>query len=259
MPLVTSVGYARRRSLGDSHVFVCRAVVTQKAVLPHHLYHSLNKNYIRHLADFLPFFFWGEDGLVGARNQFAGIVAVENGDTSAVHKMVVGAVVDEQDAARGEERRGTGFDDARVKHARAARENGRFGSFGPVKQIVRIGEAHLVGLVGGGAEPVHPILAVDFCGGDGARLGPTFVPVSFVSRKNHAFALPVEQVARGGQAELRVLFVVAGIGEVIGVTEFLQARIFDAAIFFVVSFGGEYWLEAASEVDAGGAFGVGEA
>src|SRR5207245_11051687 len=104
------------RSLGDAHEFVCRAVVTQKAVLPHHLYHSLNKNYIRHLADFLPFFFWGEDGLVGARNQFAGIVAVENGDTSAVDKMVVGAVGDEQDAARGEEWRGTGFTDAGVQH-----------------------------------------------------------------------------------------------------------------------------------------------
>jgi len=71
--------------------------------------------------------------------------------------------------------------------------------------------------------------------------------------------LPVEEIFGGGEAELRVDFVVGGVGEVVGVAEFLEAGIFDAAIFFVVGFGGEDGLGAAGEVEAVGAFGVADA
>src|SRR6266404_4901915 len=49
-------------------------------------------------------------------------------------------------------------------------------------------------IVVGGAEPVHPILAVDFLGHDRAGLRPTSVPVSFVGGKDHAFAFPMNEV-----------------------------------------------------------------
>src|SRR5205814_3077931 len=83
--------------------------------------------------------------------------------------------------------------------------------------------------------------------------------VSVVGGKDHAFAVPVDEIARGGEAKLGVFFVVAGVGEVPSVAEFLEAGIFDAAVFFVRGFGGEHRLGAASEVEAVGAFGVAEA
>ena len=69
----------------------------------------------------------------------------------------------------------------------------------------------------------------------------------------------MDEIAGGGETELSVFFVVAGVGEVESVAEFLEARVFDAAIFFVGSFGGEDGFRAAGEVDAVGAFRVAEA
>src|SRR5260370_692747 len=115
-----------------------------------------------------------------------------------------------------------GLDAARSNLSGAARKARSLRGFGPVKEIGGVGEAHLVGLIGGSAEPVHPIFAVDLLGNNGAGFCPAFVPISFVGGKDPAFALPVEQVARTGEAKLRVLFVVAGVGEGIGVTEFLD-------------------------------------
>src|SRR6266699_3011694 len=136
----------------------------------------------------------------------------------------------------------------RSKMATAARKDRRVCRFGPVKQIVGVGKTHLVGLVGGGAEPVHPIFAIDFYGDDGAGLGPADVPVALVGGEDHTFALPMNQVARGGKAKLRVLLVVSGVGEVVGAAEFL-----------VVSFGGEDRFGFAREMDGVDAFGIAEA
>ena len=44
------------------------------------------------------------------------------------------------------------------------------------------------------------------------------------------------EVAGSGQAKLRIFFVVAGVGEIVRVADFLQARILDAAVFLVVGF-----------------------
>src|SRR6266699_2393921 len=147
----------------------------------------------------------------------------------------------------------------RSKMATAARKDRRVCRFGPVKQIVGVGKTHLVGLVGGGAEPVHPIFAIDFYGDDGAGLGPADVPVALVGGEDHTFALPMNQVARSGKAKLGVLLVVACVSQVISVAEFLEARVFDPAAFLVVSFGGEDRFGFAREMDGVDAFGIAEA
>jgi len=46
------------------------------------------------LADFFPGFLRREDGGVGAEEEFAGVVAVEDGDGSAIDELVVGAKED---------------------------------------------------------------------------------------------------------------------------------------------------------------------
>src|SRR5438445_5594916 len=60
--------------------------------------------YTLSLHDALPIYFFPgflrrEDGGVGAEEEFAGVVAVEDGDGSAIDELVVGAAVDEDDAA----------------------------------------------------------------------------------------------------------------------------------------------------------------
>src|SRR6266850_2338866 len=251
-----SVWRSSRRGFGHPHILVGGAVVKQEPIAIAD--HAFDEDDVGDLADFLPFLFRGEDGGIGAEEQFAGIAAVEDGDGGAIDKLIVGTVVDQDDAALGENRWGTGLDDARVKLSRAARKNRRGCGFGPVKEIGGIGEPHLVSLVGGSAKPVHPVFAVDFFGDDSARFRPRDIPISLVRRKYHALAFPVNQVAGRGKAKLRVFLVVAGVGEVEEVADFLQARVFDTAIFFVVGFGGEYRLGAAREMEAISAFGVAE-
>src|SRR6267378_3593329 len=75
----------------DADEFVGGAVIEEKAVFL--LHHPFNKNYVRDLANFLPFFFGGEDGSVGAGEELAGIVTVEDGNRGAIDELIVGAVV----------------------------------------------------------------------------------------------------------------------------------------------------------------------
>src|SRR6266568_4030977 len=224
-----SVRSADNVGFGNTNILVGAAVVEKETIGPVH--HSFDEDDVRNLADLLPLFFGREDGGVGAREEFARIAAVEDGNAGAIDEMVVGAVVNEDDAARGEDRRRAGLDDARIKFSGAARENRSLRGFGPVEKIARIREAHLIGLVRGGAEPVHPVFSADFFRDDGAGLGPAYVPVSFVGGKDHALAFPMGQVTGSGEAKLRVFFVVAGVSEVVGLAELLQARISDAAVF----------------------------
>src|SRR5712664_1724168 len=80
-----------------SDVFVGPAVVKEPvAALSHH---TLNEYNVWHLPDLFPFFLGGEDGRVGAREQLSRVVAVEDGDGSAIDEMVVGAIVNEHDTA----------------------------------------------------------------------------------------------------------------------------------------------------------------
>src|SRR5260370_33766641 len=56
-----------------------------------------------------------------------------------------------------------------------------------------------------------------------------------------------------------MVFVIAGVGGVKGVAEFLEAWVLDAAVFFVAGFGREDWIGAAREVNPIGTLGIAEA
>ena len=74
----------------------------------------------------------------------------------------------------------------------------------------------------------------------------------------------MDQVLRSGQTQLRVFvvgsatvqIVVAGIGQVIGIAKFLQARIFYAAAFFVGRVGLQNWLGALGKMNSVAARGI---
>src|SRR5260370_33943587 len=246
-----------RSSFRHAHIFVGAAVVKEPAIALSR--HPLNKYNVRHLANLLPFFFRGEDGLIGSRDEFSRIVAVKHRDASAIDEIVVRAVVDEYDAARRKDRRRARLDHARIKFSRSARQHRRGSRFGPVDEIGGVRESHLVGLVGGGAKPVHPVFAADFFRDDSARFGPPGVPISLVRRKDHALALPVEQVAGSGEAKLRVLLVVAGVRGVEGAAEFLQPPALAAPLLFALGFRREHRLGAARGGNAVAALGLAQA
>src|SRR5882762_1599433 len=123
---------------GHSDVFVGGTVVEEETISV--LHQPFNEDNVGYLADFLPIFFGGEDGGVGTGEEFPGIAPVEDGDAGAIDKFVVGAVVDQEDAARCEDWRGAGLDHARVELPRTAWKNRRVGCFGPVNEIGRVGE-----------------------------------------------------------------------------------------------------------------------
>jgi len=93
--------------------------------------HTFDKDDVWNLANFFPVPFGGEDGCFGAVEEFAWIGAIEDGYGGAVDQIVIGTVVNENDALGRENRRRTGFDDAGVKHSGAARKNGSLRGFGP--------------------------------------------------------------------------------------------------------------------------------
>jgi hypothetical protein len=120
-----------------------------------------------------------------------------------------------------------------------------------VQQIIGVGKTHLVGVVGCGAEPVHPIVVSRLLvRDDGARFRPTDVPVAFVGGQENAFAFPVQQVVGCGKAELRVFFVVAGVGHVIGAFDVHDAGIFYASAVLVIGFGRKDRVGMAREANA---------
>src|SRR5258707_15648721 len=120
---------------GHSDVFVGATVVEEETI--NVLHQPFNEDNVGYLADFLPIFFGGEDGGVGTGEEFPGIAPVEDGDAGAIDKFVVGAVVDQEDAARCEDWRGAGLGPAGVEPPRAGGENTRAWWMGPVEGVPR--------------------------------------------------------------------------------------------------------------------------
>src|ERR1700687_2143674 len=110
------------------------------------------------------------------------IVAVEDGEAGAVNELIVGAVVQQDDAGWGEDGCRAGFSHTRVELSGTDGEHGRVERLGPVDEVGGVDESGLIGLVGGGAEKIHPVLAVDFYGHDGSRLRPADVPFALIGR-----------------------------------------------------------------------------
>ena len=104
--ILFSVRSADNVGFGDADVFVGGTVVEEEVVtkgseVPFlaQLSHPFYEDDIGDLADLLPLLLGEEDGGVGAREEFARIAAVENGNTGAIDELIVGAVVNEDDAA----------------------------------------------------------------------------------------------------------------------------------------------------------------
>src|ERR1019366_3144308 len=136
------------RRFRHADVFVRAAVIEQVAVASSD--HALDKDDIRYLTDFFPFLFGREDGLLAAVKYFARVLAVENCDCGAVNEFVVSAVVEQHNPVGRQDWRWSGLDHARVELSRPARQYGRLGRFGPVNEVGRISQPHLVVLVGSG-------------------------------------------------------------------------------------------------------------
>ncbi len=68
---------------------------TISAVVLHHAFYEHN---IGHLANFLPLFFWLEDGVITSPNELARIFAIKDRHAGAVRELVVGAVVNENNS-----------------------------------------------------------------------------------------------------------------------------------------------------------------
>src|SRR5262249_2632484 len=115
------------------------------------------------------------------------------------------------------------------------------------------------GFVGGSAEPIHPIFAMNFFGEDGAGFGPAPIPVALIRGENHPETLPMNEIGRSCQAKLCVFLVVAGVGEVVGLIDLYKPRVFHSAVFFVVLFGRENWVGLARKVNSVGTVRIAEA
>src|SRR5437870_5064386 len=114
--------------------------------------------------------------------------------------------------------------------ARTALEHGPVERLYPVHQVRRISHAHLIGVFSDVGHEIHPVLAFDLLRDDGSGFGPADVPTPFVRWQDHALTFPVDQVSGGSQTELRVLFVVASISQVVSITDLDQPWVFQAAV-----------------------------
>src|SRR6476620_3712136 len=85
------------RRFGHSDILISAAVIEEvSALLLHHAFYEHN---IGRLADFLPLFFWLEDGVIGSPKELARILTVEDSNASAIDKLFVRAVVNENNSA----------------------------------------------------------------------------------------------------------------------------------------------------------------
>src|SRR6266436_484802 len=82
---------------GYSHVLIRCTVVEEPALALAR--HSFNKDHVRNLPDFLPFFFRTENRLIRTRKQLAGISGVKYCNSSAINQLVVSAVINQHDSA----------------------------------------------------------------------------------------------------------------------------------------------------------------
>jgi hypothetical protein len=96
-----------KMGFGYSYVLIRTAVEEKKVVALGD--GAFDEDYVRNLADLFPVLFGGEDGIVAARQQVAGILAVEDGEAGAVDEFVIGAVVDEDDATGRKDGCGAGL------------------------------------------------------------------------------------------------------------------------------------------------------
>src|SRR5258708_17456475 len=86
---------ADRRSC-DTDVFVCATVIEQPAVSLAD--HAFDKNHIRHLSHFFPLFFRTKYRFLRTGENLCGILFVDEDPAGGIKKVVVGAVVPQENA-----------------------------------------------------------------------------------------------------------------------------------------------------------------
>src|SRR5579871_2407444 len=131
-------------------------------------------------------------------------------------------------------------------------------SIPPVQKVRGLRDSHLTGFILRLPQIIHPIFPADFHWNDSARLCPSHVPCAAVGRQNHTAPLPVDEIRRCRKAELSVFsarpfaihVVIPGIGQVPGVVEANEARVFHAASFFVGGFATHHRHRAADEMSS---------
>src|SRR5437667_6244721 len=133
---------------------VCAAVVKEPFFSA--LRHSFYEDHVWHLPDFLPLLVRPEYRLVAPVQDFARIVPVKHRNPRAVNELVIRSVINQHDTLRCKKRRRARLHDARIKFSRATRQYRHIELLSPVQQIGRTRYSHLIGLVGGRSEPIHP-------------------------------------------------------------------------------------------------------
>src|SRR6266851_7578765 len=242
------------RSTNHTHVLV-RATIIEKPT-PSIAHESLHKHYIRYLSDFFPFGPWRKNGCLSARENLGRIIFVKKDPTSRVNIFVVCAVIDQENAFSRQERRRAWFHNLRIKRAGAAGENRMIKGLRPMEQVFGVGDAHLGVLATRIREKIHPIFAIDFLRDDCAGLRPFHIPLALVSRKDNALPLPVDQVGRRGETELRILFigtnsiyvVVSRICQIKSIAKFDQPGVFDSTALFIRRLRNQYRFRPTNEV-----------
>src|SRR5258708_5277104 len=111
-----------------------RASVVEQITLPLPD-HAFYKNNVWDLADFFPFSFGSEDGRIGAREQDSWVVPIKERHSRTVYEFVIGAVVDENNSFRRNDRCRPRLGNARVKLAGPHRQYRHISGFGPVQEI----------------------------------------------------------------------------------------------------------------------------
>ena len=156
---------------------------------------SLDEHHVGDLSDLLPVGERLEERLVRACQQARGVVAIEQRPAGPIDEPIVGAVVDQKHAVRGQDWRRAGLDHSRVEPARTPGQHRMIQRLGPGDQVGRVGDAGLVARVLGVGHVVHPVPSADSLGEDRTGLRPVHVPAALVGRKNDALAIPSTQIA----------------------------------------------------------------
>src|SRR5207248_11061571 len=123
---------------------------------------------------------------VSAPKQLTRIMGCEERHSGAIHQLIVGAVVYQQNPIFCDNWRWPRLDHSRIEFAYTLREHGLHSRLSPMNKITRICKPGLVGSVSTRSKEIHPVSAAKFLRNDRARLCPLHVPIAFIRRQNNS-------------------------------------------------------------------------
>src|SRR5579883_2203565 len=211
------------RGLRDANIFVRSAIIKQPATGS--LHEPLDEDDVGSLSDFFPRQLGKKEGSSRTGKHSGGIAAIKKDPACPVNQMVVGAIINQENTLRKDDRRRAWLHDSRIKLAAPRGHHRMMESIPPVQKVRGLRDSHLTGFILRLPQIIHPIFPADFHWNDSARLCPSHVPCAAVGRQNHTAPLPVDEIRRCRKAELSVFsarpfaihVVIPGIGQVPGV------------------------------------------